>query len=364
MYTIKERDVIWLDSFEFLSYNKKRDILTLYRHEENIRELWSSKKMQLSTFLSKDEYDKIANSSLDRIEKLLEWYESKNITVVTLYSDDYPTLLHEIDTPPLCLYCKGNVELLNTICCGVVGTRKPTDYGKVVTKQFVEDLSSFGVTIVSGMAMGIDTIAHETALSKESGTIAVLAGGFDHVFPACNHTLFKTLSESNLVITESLPNVVPSAYLFPIRNRIIAGLSKAVLVTEAGLKSGSLHTKNYAVNYNREVFAVPGKVTSPESAGTNSIIKECQASLCLSAQDILDFLGIKQKKIEKNPAIQLDITEQSILNYILADKKTYQEILDYVQISPSELNNTLFEMQMKGLIEKLAGNSYVALIRI
>ncbi len=364
MYTIKERDVIWLDSFEFLSYNKKKDILTLYRHEENIRELWGSKKMQLSTFLSVDEYEKIANSEPDRIEKLLNWYESKNIAVLTIFSSDYPTLLHEIDTPPLCLYCKGNIQLLNTVCCGVVGTRKPTDYGRVVTKQFVEELASFGVTIVSGMAMGVDTIAHETALKKETGTIAVLAGGFDHIFPACNHTLFKNLAESNLVISESLPNVVPSAYLFPVRNRIIAGLSKAVLITEAGTKSGSLHTKNYAVNYNREVFAVPGKITSPESTGTNAIIKECQASLCLSAQDILDFLRIKQKKINKNPTIQLDITEQSILNYILADKKTYQEILDYIKISPSELNNILFEMQMNGLIEKLAGNSYVALIRI
>lgn len=363
LYTAEEKNLIWLDSFEFLSYQKKTKIIELFDNK-NIRELWQTKTMQLSTFLSKEEIQKIANAEEDRLDKVLEWLNSKNIVVLTLCSSNYPIMLKEIDTPPICLYCMGNIQLLDTTTCGVVGTRRPSEYGKVCTKQFVSTLAKNGVTIVSGLASGIDTIAHETTLQEEGSTIAVIAGGFDHIFPASNHQLFKTMTVNNLVVSESLPNVLPSAYLFPIRNRIIAGLSKAVLIPEAGIKSGSLHTKNYAVNYNREVFALPGRITSPESEGTNQIIKECQASLCLDVKEILDYLGVVEEKNAKKPAIQLDITEQSILNYILAEKKTYQEILDYIKLKPNELNTVLFNMQMKGLIEKLAGNSYIALIKL
>lgn len=363
MYTIEEKSLIWLDSFEFLSYQKKVKIIQLF-NGQNIRELWNTKTLQLSTFLSKQELGKINNAEEDRLDKVITWLKSKNITVITLYSNNYPKLLKEIDTPPICLYCMGNIQLFDTITCGVVGTRKPSEYGKVCTKQFVSTLAKNGVTIVSGLASGIDTFAHETTLQEEGSTIAVIAGGFDYVFPASNHQLFKTLTVNSLVVSESLPNVLPSAYLFPIRNRIIAGLSRAVFIPEAGIKSGSLHTKNYAVNYNREVFALPGRITSPESEGTNQIIKECQANLCLNANEILDYLGVVEEKNEKKPAIQLDITEQSILNYILAEKKTYQEILDYIKLKPNELNTVLFNMQMKGLVEKLAGNSYIALIKL
>lgn len=364
MYTIKERELVWLDSFDFLSYHKKRDIILLFSDCESIVEMWSAKKLQLSTFLSKQEYEKVATAEVDRVDKVMQWLDEEGIKVVTILSDAYPTLLLETDAPPICLYCKGNTDLLNTMCCGVVGTRKPSDYGKVVTKQFVEELASSGLTIVSGMATGIDTIAHETTLAQEGSTIAVLAGGFHHVFPASNHQLFKKLCETNLVVTESLPNVVPASYLFPARNRIIAGLSKAVLITEAGVKSGSIHTKNYAKLYKREIFAVPGKVTSPESEGTNQIIKEIPNSICLSTQDIFARLGILGKKIDKKSSIQLDIIEQTILKYILADKKTYQEILEYTNMKPNELNNVLFNMQLKGLVEKLAGNAYIALIKL
>lgn len=363
LYTLEEKSLIWLDSFDFLSYQKKIKIIEIF-DKENIRELWDSKIEQLSTFLSKAEIEKVKNADEDRLEKVLDWYNNKNIQVITLHSSNYPKLLQEIDTPPICLYCMGNTQLFDTITCGVVGTRKPSEYGKVCTKQFVTSLAKHSVTIVSGLASGIDTIAHETALQEEGCTIAVIAGGFDHIFPASNHQLFKTMIVNNLVVTESLPNVFPSAYLFPIRNRIIAGLSRAVFIPEAGKRSGSLHTKNYAVNYNREVFALPGRITSPESEGTNQIIKECQASLCLEPKEILDYLGVVEEKNAKKPAIQLDITEQSILNYILAEKKTYQEILDYTKLKPNELNTVLFNMQMKGLVEKLAGNSYIALIKL
>lgn len=365
MFSVEERNIIWIDNFDFLSYIKKAKILSIFNIEDDVRKIFEEKKYELLTFLTSAEYEKIiSHASDEEFFSLIDYYTKNDISLVTLLTPIYPEHLKQIDTPPLCLYCKGNLQLFNTLGCAIVGTRKMTEYGKVVTKQFSKAIAEAGVTIVSGLASGVDTVAHETALEVMGNTIAVIAGGFNHLFPASNQWLFKKMLENNLVISESKPNVVPSSYLFPIRNRIIAGLSKAVLVTEAGAKSGALHTKNYALDYGREVFAIPGRINSSESEGTNAIIKLCQASLVSSPDEILEALGVEKKKNNEKPSIQLDMNEQTILNYILSEKKTYQEILDYTHFKPNELNILLFNMQMKGLIDKLAGNSYIALIKI
>lgn len=362
--TTQEENVIWLDSFEFLSIPKKYKLLELF-NSKHIRKYLNEYKLECSTIVSKEEFNKLEkNNSDDYFYSLIKEYERKEIKIITYYSYDYPELLREIKPAPICLYCKGNIQLLNTICCGIVGTRNPTEYGKLITKQFASELTNSSVTIVSGLASGVDTIAHEACLKSNGSTIAVIAGGFDHIYPAHNQNLFKRIIENNLVITEHKPSIKPQPYLFPIRNRIIAGLSKAVLITEAGLNSGSIHTKNYAVEFGREVFAIPGKINSPESEGTNNIIRECQACLCTDVTQITDFLGVLNKKNEPKPVFQLDITEQTILNYILAEKKSYQEIADYTGISTRELNTILFNMQIKGYIEKLVGNSYISLIKL
>lgn len=362
--TIQEENVIWIDSFECLSLPKKHKILEVFNGRD-IRNKFDTYRYEFSTLVSKSEFEKIEKNINDSyFNSLINEYEKKNIKVVTYYSYDYPELLREIKSAPICLYCKGNIQLLDTICCGIVGTRKPSEYGELITKQFAGELASSSVTVVSGMASGVDTIAHEATLKANGSTIAVIAGGFDHIYPAHNLNLFERIIENNLVITEHKPSIKPQPYLFPIRNRIIAGLSKAVLITEAGLNSGSIHTKNYAVEFNREVFAIPGRINSTESEGTNNIIKECQACMCTDVAQITAFLGVKIKKNEPKPAFQLDITEQTILNYILAEKKTYQEIADYTGISTRELNTILFNMQLKGYIDKLAGNSYISLIKL
>ena len=362
--TTQEENIIWLDSFEFLTYTKKSKLLELFKGRD-IRGLLKDKKRECSTVITEDEYDKLQkNIGEDYFIALLKEYEKKEIKILTFYSYDYPMLLREIPNPPLILYCKGNLQLLDTICCGIVGTRKPSEYGSLITKQFATELANSSVTIVSGMASGIDTIAHEATLKTGGATVAVLAGGFGHIYPAHNQNLFKRIIENNLVITEHKPSIKPQPYLFPIRNRIVAGLSKAILIPEAGLNSGSMHTKNYAADYGREIFAIPGRINSPESEGTNNIIKECQACMCTDVTQITDFLGVINKKNEPKPAFQLDMTEQTILNYILAEKKTYQEIADYTGISSRELNTILFNMQLKGYIDKLAGNSYISLIKL
>jgi DNA processing protein len=315
---------------------------------------------KLSEILTPKELACVQKSAKQNLDQIIEGYKRDNIQLVTIYSDNYPKMLTEAIEPPFCLYCKGNVELLNSACIGVVGARKVSDYGKVVTSMFCKEFVRAGLTVVSGLALGVDSVAHNTTLENKGATIAVLAGGFNHIYPTANFSLYREIVQNGLVVSEYPPNAEPLSYNFPVRNRIIAGLSQGILITEAGLKSGALHTKNYAIDCGREVFAVPGKITSTESEGTNNIIKQCQACLVTSPKEVFEELGIKIEEKTKNDGQQLDITTTSILNYILAEKKTFQQIADFTKLPTRELNNKLIEMQMDGLIIKLAGNSYIS----
>ena len=356
--TIEDRNIIWLDLFPFLTYQKKKKILELFGKGKDIKSSFLSNKY-IREILADDEIAKMSNMLDNQIlDRYIEKFNSDNIIIITINDPRYPKLLLEIASPPLCLYCKGNIQLLDSVSIAVVGTRRPTDYGVVTTKQFVKELVQNDVTIVSGMAVGIDTIAHKTALENQGKTIAVLAGGLYHIYPAVNQALARKMIENNLILSENSPNVTPTTYYFPIRNRIVAGLSSGVLIPEAGEKSGSLHTAKYADDFNREVYAIPGKITSEMSKGTNSLIKELKAHITLSPDFILEALHINKNK-NKIFDIQLDILDQSILNYIQTEKKTFQEIADFTHIPASELNSVLFELEMNGLVTKLANNSYI-----
>ncbi|MBR6779179.1 MAG: DNA-processing protein DprA [Clostridia bacterium] len=357
--TIDEKNIIWLDLFEFLTYHKKIKILDCFNKGEDIRLKFLSNP-KINEVLSKSEINKMAVCLQDSfLEKQLENYKKSGIQLITFYDDKYPYALKQISTPPLCLYCKGNIQLLNTFCIGVVGTRKPTDYGIAITKQFVKELVKHDITIVSGMAVGVDTVAHKTTLEEGGNTIAVLAGGFNHIYPAINNALSKKIMESNLLITENNPNVPSLAYLFPIRNRIIAGLSKGIFVPEAGEKSGSMKTIDYAIEFNRDIFVAPGKINSPMSKGTNQIIKSLQGSITLCPEDILENYGLNIDKNQKNFSVQLDMDAQIVLNYIQTEKKSFQELADLTKFSAKDLNTILMELEMSGIVTKLANNSYI-----
>ena len=357
--TIAEKNIIWLDIFEFLTYSKKEKILKLFDIEMDIRKNFL-KTPQLKEILSEQEFRKMAVCLEDRfLARVLEEYEKDNVKCITFYSEQYPYLLKEIATPPFCLYCKGNLELLNTICVGIVGSRKPTDYGLVITKQFAKELAENNITVVSGMAVGVDTIAHKKALEENGNTIAVLGGGFKHIYPAINSGLAKQIAENNLLVSEYNPNIAPETYYFIARNRIIAGLSRGVLITEAGEKSGALKTINFAIDFNREVFAVPGKINSPMSKGTNNLIKTLQGCAVLDAKDILETLNVSQAEEKIKPNLQLDINAQLVLNYIQTEKKSFQELADLTKIPVKELNTLLMELEMDGIITKLSGNFYI-----
>ena len=358
--TIEEKNIIWLDLFEFLTYQKKIKILNIFPKLKDIKESFLSNP-QVREVLSDLEFKKMsAMLSYDFLDRKIEKFKADGIKLITIYSTDYPEILREIPSPPLCLYCLGNIQLLKTYCIGVVGSRKHTDYGIVTTKQYCKEFANNDITIVSGMAVGIDTIAHKTALEEGGNTIAVLAGGLYHIYPAINIKLAREISQNNLIITESSPDVLPLNYLFPIRNRIIAGLSRAVLITEANIKSGSIHTANFAFDFNREVFAIPGKINASSSMGTNKLIKDNKANITLSPDDVFEVLNLKKKENVQNDNIQLDINAQIVLNYIKTEKKSFQEIAEFTKLSAKDLNALLVELEMTGMITKLANNSYIA----
>ena len=355
--TVDDKNILWLDLFDFLAYGKKIKLLSCINKGEDLRKNFL-KSQEIKQILTNEEFNKMALCLSDEyLNRHLRNYEQDNIEIITFNNSNYPYSLKEITTPPLCLYCKGNVELLNSFCFAIVGTRKPTDYGIVITKQYAKELVKNDITIVSGLATGVDGVAHRTTLEENGKTIAVLAGGINNIYPLTNVKLANAIQEKGLLISEYPPDTKPLSYYFPVRNRIIAGLSKGVLVPEMGEKSGSMHTVNYALEFNRDVFVVPGKINSPMSKGSNELIKNLQGCITTDPEDILKTYFITKKDKEINQ--QIDINAQMILSFVESEKRTFQEILDHTKLSANELNTILMTLELEGLIVKLANNSYI-----
>ena len=358
MLNSKEKVVLYLSTCSYISYKKQMSIIENVELTNmfNDYELFVS---DISSYIDstelkqfEEEYDEYKfNSYINNLEK-------SNIRVITILSDTYPDLLKEIDTQHIVLYAKGNIDLLNSTCVAIVGSRRASRYGKDVTEQFSSAISKCGVTIVSGLADGIDTFAHESCVKAGGKTIAVLGGGLNEIYPATNTNLANDiLAHNGLLISEHKPNEKPQTYYFPIRNRIIAGLSKAILITEATEKSGSMHTKNYALEYGREVFAIPGRISDMYSSGCNKIIKNCQSAIALEPNDILNFLG-KNFVENKTNIVQYSLTDKLILDIIDVNEVHYEEILARSGMDSKELNTMLIRLELKGLIKKLPGNFY------
>lgn len=219
--------------------------------------------------------------------KLKLHYADKGIKWFTIADEGYPDLLKEVYDPPLLLFCKGDTELMHApMKLAIIGARKCTPYTGKVLSHLIPSLTQHRVTIISGLARGADTIAHETSIRSGGKTIGVIAGGFDNIYPKENVPLANHMMDHHLMISEFPPHTRPEKWQFPLRNRIISGLSHAVLVTEAQRKSGTYSTADYALNEGRDVFCIPGPLFAPMSEGTNSLIQE-GAKMVVSAEDIL-----------------------------------------------------------------------------
>ncbi len=314
--------------------------------------------------------EKIAGQILDfdfekQVEREFRLVEKLGARILTLESPEYPDLLKSIYDPPPILYCEGGRLDGFSVPLAVVGTRAPTSYGKIVAERLSSALASLGVTVVSGMARGIDTQAHRAALQAGGDTIAVFGCGLSQTYPAENASLRKKIAAQGALVTEFPVTMRPERSNFPARNRIISGLAHGTLVVEAGEKSGALITVQFALEQGREVFALPGNITSPKSRETNRLIKN-GAKLVDSPEAIVEELPAavrEQLRIPgSEPAATPELTtlERDIISFLGHEEQHIDRIIENSRLSPAQVSATLVQLELKGCVRQMNGKRFIA----
>lgn len=331
----------------------------------DMREAWEGDKgMFMKAGLEENVADDlIAKKNKINPDTALEEMLKENVDAITINDARYPELLKEIYDPPAIIYYKGNIDILNTPSVGVVGSRKISLYAQQTTPFFVQELAGNGITIISGMALGVDTFAHQAALEAGGKTIAVLGSGLDqrNIYPPHNRDLAqKIIDSAGLMISESPIGTPPLNFNFPQRNRIISGLCLGILIIEAGEKSGALITAKTALDQNREIFAVPGNIFQMNSKGTNDLLKK-GAHLVVTPSDIMEILKFKEiiQHNENKKIIPENPEEKKILSLLSNEPMHINAIGKAAEMQISKLNGLLILMEMKGTVKNLGGNIYV-----
>ena len=295
------------------------------------------------------------------LEKILSQAEARGINILTWDDAGYPPRLKEIDQPPPVLYVRGAIIAEDAWAVAVVGTRRISAYGRQVSDELGSFLAANGVTVVSGLARGVDAIAHQSALKAGGRTIAVLGCGVERIYPPEHAQLADKIIASGAVISDYPPGTQPDAANFPPRNRIISGLSIATVVVEAGETSGALITAQFAVDQGREVFAVPGNILAPQSKGTNRLIAQGAHPL-LSARDLVDTLNLaripEQRTIRR--ILPVDETESKLMSVLTYEPLHMDDIRARTGLPIERVSATLVMMELKGSVRQVGGNSYVA----
>lgn len=301
---------------------------------------------------------------LNRAAEELKFMEKFGIIPVPFGTPDYPTrLLHCHDAPAM-LYFKGNAAINEQRILSIVGTRAPSHYGKDWLTTFIGEIAPFRPLIVSGLAYGIDTIAHRQALRSGLATIGVLAHGLDRIYPHANKSLAREMTSSGGLLTEFMSGTHPDAQHFPQRNRIVAGLADGVLVVETGRKGGSMITADLANSYHRDVFALPGRVTDEKSSGCIRLIQDHRAQAVTCAQDIIEALNWDQdaqKRKVRQPTLfpDPDPQEKEIIDMLQErDMLSLDELLQMIALQPSEIAAALLRLEMCGRLEAMPGKRY------
>ncbi len=314
---------------------------------------------EIAAQIKKDKFKKFADKQISEVKE-------KNINVLTYWSSDYPEILKRIFSPPVILFYKGDIQKKDINSISVVGMRMPSRYGKQVTEYFCTELVSRGITIVSGMARGIDSIAHRCSLKNNGRTLAVLGSGLDVCYPPENRELFRDIIKSGAVISEFPLHTPPNKENFPRRNRLISGFSKGTLVVEGGSKSGSLITAYYALEQGKEVFAVPGNINSKRSQGTHMLIKE-GAKLVEKVDDILEEISAfkgKEKSTNnyrsESEVIKILTDDEVRVWDVLTDEPVHiDEIAIKAGMSTSEALTLLLSMELKDCIRQITGMKFI-----
>jgi DNA processing protein len=306
-------------------------------------------------------------------EEILDWCRHESCNLLVRGGDRYPPLLEEIHDPPLILYARGNLDALEQPLLAVVGTRRPTYYGLQMAEGLARDLGSRGVTVVSGLARGIDAAAHRGCEESGGKTIAVLGCGIDIVYPREHRQLTLKMIARGLVLTEFPPGTSPSPQNFPIRNRIISGLSLGTLIVEASEYSGSLITARLAMEQNRDVFALPGNLTSPQSFGPNFLIKQ-GAKLVQSWRDIVDEFPadlraevFSREDVSPPPRQQLELLtndELKVMHLLATDEAIHFDgVLRRSGLEISRVSDILLKLEMTGQVRQVPGNLFIRIAR-
>lgn len=302
------------------------------------------------------------------VQKEIDLATVKDISLISCDDPLYPSLLKHIHDPPVVLYVLGDPGLLNCNGIGMVGSRSATHYGKSVARQMAGNLAGQGFTIISGMALGIDTAAHSGALKAGGRTIAVLGCGLDIVYPPSNHHLYKEIASAGAVVSEYPLGTQPDSFRFPARNRIISGLSLGVVVVEAANRSGSLITANHALEQGREVFAVPGRIDSVKSAGTHTLLQQ-GAKLVHSIKDIVEEFqsaalrqnGVnsrQDKEMQQDFFDELSREEAALFGFLDVYPLSIDEIVRESGFTAQKTNELLLLLELKGFVESLPGKTY------
>ena len=291
------------------------------------------------------------------IEKLKE----VGAKFTTLFDEEYPQQLKNIFLPPLILYYYGEFKKEDKNSVAIVGTRRPTNYGKNIAVKISAELTQQGLTIVSGMARGIDSLAHRSCLKNGGRTIAVIGSGLDVIYPPENKDLFEQIIKNGMVISEYFLGTKPDAQNFPRRNRIISGLTLGTIIIETAINGGAMHTAAYALDQGREIFAVPGNITSPHSEGWNALIKRGEAKLIQNSKDILDELPLPAKKesaVSKRPEIQMTIFEAKIFEALGEESLHIDKISELTGLSVADCLVHLLSLEFKGAIRQYPGKMF------
>lgn len=340
----------------------------LIAHCGSAENIWEADKDQIL------DIDSIGNSvwqslcdgkeaALKAAELELEFIEKNEVKVLYYLNDDYPRRLKYFEQSPIVLYYKGSANLNPQRSVGIVGTRKPSAYGQVECEHIVSGLKSYGVSIISGLAFGIDTISHRQAVDTQQETIGVLGHGLDMIYPASNRLLAKNMMQHGGLLTEFGHGTRPDRENFPMRNRIIAAMSDAVVVVESAKKGGSIITAEFADAYNKDVFALPGRVSDPTSEGTNQLIKNHKAHMITEAADIgyiMRWEEVNNAAVQAQLFVDLTEREQLLVDTLRQHKELPIDAIQHImQLPSSEVSSLLLQLEFKGMVRPLPGKRYM-----
>ena len=341
--------------------------ISLVKHFGSPEAVLSAQEKQLSDF---PDVGPIIASNIKRkvdwmvAEKQLELMEKNQVRLLTFKDEAYPENLESIYDPPPFLFIRGETGEDDKNAIAIVGSRAASLYGKQIAEKIGRELAKRGITIISGLAWGIDSIGHLSALEENSRTIAVFGSGLDVIYPPQNGKLVERIIQNGAIISEFFLGTKPEKQNFPRRNRLISGLSLGVVIIEAGPKSGALLTAKHALDQNREVFAVPGNIGAKTSEGTNQLIKE-GAKLVTKVEDILEELKMittlqqKEKNKIKKDLSQLSEVEKKIYNLITNEPHHIDKIAQDISMPTSQALSTLLSLELKGFIKQLSGKMFV-----